>query len=173
MGRGDAQQWAVLCPNTGLTLPQEELSPFKEALQGLPLEDRVQWADEVTDEILSFFPETTDVWILGSKPYREHLAPMLRTQGIRVWEPLARLDIGKQLQWLGGTMEIDLRALEAELQAMTEEEAMAEMLKIQKVRMTQSSASTGERAKSQRELLKALKEAMKEDPALKEQLLGS
>lgn len=155
--------------------PGDTVEPFNESLLGVTEERKIQWAQHaLVDLTYSFtdavYPDT--VWFLCGKQFREYLVPLLRAEGVVCYEPLARMSIGKQLQWLGGTMEIDLKELERELQAMTDDEAAMEMQKIQRIRMSQAGTGSKERQKSERELLKALKQQIKEDPGLRERLLA-
>src|SRR5580658_1757354 len=163
--RGDALAWAFLCPmKPAVYEPRQIVRPFRDNLLGLPIEDKVALASTACEEVLEQGVEK--VWLLAGKQFREYLTSMLVAGGVKVFEPLARMNIGRQLQWLGGTMEIDLKALEQELVAMTDEEAREEMQKIQ------STSGSKERQKSQRELLAELRRQLASGDITEEELFG-
>lgn len=105
--------------------------------------------------------KVSTIWMLCGKSTWQPLLPYL--EGYKLYCPLRNLRIGEQMQWLERTMEIDLKELEAEIEAMSEAEVHEAVLSIARTRANakgQTSEAQKERAKHEKAVAKLLMEKL-------------
>jgi hypothetical protein len=90
-------EWGILSARYGLVLPDEEIDPYGMTLNKMNRNDRVEWANLVAKQIANCTRD--DLTVFAGRRYREHLIPLLESQGYAVAIPLEGMGIGKQLQW--------------------------------------------------------------------------
>lgn len=87
----------ILSAKHGLVHPNDEIDPYDVTLTTMPIEAVRAWSDMVFDALRQRTSVDADHFIfLAGDRYRRFLAPRLRFTEV----PMARLGIGKQLQYL-------------------------------------------------------------------------
>lgn len=87
----------ILSAKHGLVALHDELAPYEQTLNRMPVKERRHWTEQVLTQLRAVCDLDTDQFtILASKRYREGLVPFLRNVNV----PMAGLQIGKQLSWL-------------------------------------------------------------------------
>lgn len=93
--------WFILSAKHGLVRPEQRLAPYEMTLHRMKAAERRVWARRVLRRLQAHSRGCDRVVMLAGKKYREFLVPGLRKTGVRVEVPMARMSIGKQIQWLG------------------------------------------------------------------------
>jgi hypothetical protein len=87
----------VLSAKYGLLDLEMEIEPYDKTLNNMPSKERMEWADNVIDQIKKEADLNKDEFIfLAGERYREYLLP--HTSNYQI--PLKGMTIGKQLQFL-------------------------------------------------------------------------
>ena len=94
------RQGFVLSAKYGLLHPGEVIAPYDLTLKTMPKADRHRWASAVLTQLEPYLDGVGRVTFLAGQPYREFLAPCLRSRGLVVSIPMEGLRIGEQLSWL-------------------------------------------------------------------------
>jgi hypothetical protein len=93
-------KWFILSAKHGLVFPDQILEPYNQTLNGMPPDERQQWACRTFDQLTQYtHPDDTLTFIAGAN-YREDLGNLLRHRGNDVFAPTAGMSIGRLLQWL-------------------------------------------------------------------------
>ena len=102
--------WFILSAKHGLVSPDARLSPYDFAMKDKTPGARREWAEDVSDQVLTVAADLDadpmgggaplTVRVLAGEQYRRYLVPMLKASGFNVLVPMKGLGIGKQKQWL-------------------------------------------------------------------------
>jgi hypothetical protein len=95
-----SDQWFILSAKYGLLYPDEEIEPYNETLNNMPVKSRRAWASIVLEDLLQEINEGDQIVFLAGQRYREFLVKPLRSRGFLVEIPMEGLRIGEQLSWL-------------------------------------------------------------------------
>lgn len=97
---GTGCAWRILSARYGLVDPEEEISPYEQALNNMGVAVRRNWAEQVLKDLTPCLEGIDTVVFFAGKKYREHLCPALLSRNLQVHVPMARLPWGEQLSWL-------------------------------------------------------------------------
>jgi hypothetical protein len=87
--------WCILSAKYGVVLPDQVIEPYEQALRGMTVSARVEWALQVDADLARLFGREDVLYVVyAGVSYRGALGAMLKTA------PLEGLGIGKQLQKL-------------------------------------------------------------------------
>lgn len=93
--------WYILSAEHGVLDPNDLVAPYERTLNKMPISERRQWAERVSQKLAALIAPESQIVILAGKPYREFLIPYLRRMARRVEVPMEGLRIGEQVSWLG------------------------------------------------------------------------
>ena len=93
-------RWYILSALHGVIEPDQVIAPYERTLNEMPIAERREGARSVNEKLSLLLPPGSLVEVLAGKKYRESIVPFLRATGFTVHEPLARLRVGEQVQWL-------------------------------------------------------------------------
>ena len=93
-------RWFILSAKHELLRPDKVIAPYDAFLGSKSQNERTEWASHVAADFQGAVTEPCAVYLFAGEDYRRFLAPKLRLLGHEVYEPLARLSIGRQLSWL-------------------------------------------------------------------------
>jgi len=96
--------WHILSAQYGLVHPDERIRPYEKTLKTMPVAERRTWAGLVLADIEPSLPGVDTVVFFAGESYREFLDPALRSRGLAVSVPMARLSQGRQLEWLNANL---------------------------------------------------------------------
>ena len=95
------QRWFILSAKYGLVEPNCEIDPYDRSLNSMPIEERKEWAEDVSNELRLHIADIDTIYILAGQRYREFLVPKLRDyDDVNICVPMEGLRIGEQLRWL-------------------------------------------------------------------------
>ena len=95
------QRWFILSAKYGLVEPNREIGSYDSSLNSMPIAERREWAEDVSDELRLHMTDIDTIYVLADLRYREFLVPKLREYGdVNVVVPMEGLRIGEQLRWL-------------------------------------------------------------------------
>jgi hypothetical protein len=92
--------WYILSAKYGLVSPEQQLSPYDETLNKMPVSMRRQWAQRVLGKLTDILADGDTVVFLAGKRYREFLIEPLKLRGVNIVIPMDGLGIGQQKAWL-------------------------------------------------------------------------
>lgn len=110
-----SKSWYILSAKHGLVKNSQILEPYDVSLNSKSAQERQEWAHSVSNALAQNENKPRSVAILAGANYTDFLVPSLIEQGIKVWEPLKGLGIGKQLQWLDDATRAPARLRETHL----------------------------------------------------------
>jgi hypothetical protein len=89
----------ILSAKYGLVDIEQELDPYEQSLNNMPVKEIKAWAEKVKDQMKGKIDfENDEIIFLAGEKYRKYLVPLFKNISI----PLKGLTIGKQLQFLKG-----------------------------------------------------------------------
>ena len=91
-----ACEWRILSAEYGLLHPDTVIEPYERSLLNYVLRERAAWGARVIGQ-LEQLPSPDEIIFLAGLLYREQL---IGWAGNRARNPLARMGIGQQKQWL-------------------------------------------------------------------------
>ena len=95
------RRWFILSAKYGLVEPNREIDPYDRSLNSMPIAERREWAEDVSNELRLHMTDIDTIYILAGQRYREFLVPKLRDyDDVNVVVPMEGLRIGEQLRWL-------------------------------------------------------------------------
>ena len=97
-------RWRILSAQYGLVHPDEEIRPYEETLNTMPIAERRAWARDVLEAMDPCLVGVDTVVFLAGARYREFLEPALRERGVAVSVPMSGLSQGRQLAWLNACL---------------------------------------------------------------------
>ena len=95
------RRWFILSAKYGLVEPNREIDPYDRSLNSMPIAERREWGEDVSNELRLHMTGIDTIYILAGQRYREFLVPKLRDyDDVNVVVPMEGLRIGEQLRWL-------------------------------------------------------------------------
>lgn len=95
-----SDSWFILSAKHGLLLPETVVEPYDLSLEDLTKDQRKQWAEKITSDLLKLIKPSQEVVILAGESYKDLLKEKLIAANITVSSPLDHLSIGERLAWL-------------------------------------------------------------------------
>ena len=99
---GFGSDWFILSAKHGLVQPDDLIAPYEQTLNTMGVSARRDWARLVERQMDEHMPDAARIVVLAGQRYREFLMDYLRRRAEAVQVPMEGLQIGRQLQWLGG-----------------------------------------------------------------------
>ena len=99
-----ADDWYILSAEHGLLHKEQVVAPYEKTLNKMRKLERRAWADRVIDQLGANLPEHADILMLAGERYRDGLMSWLSARGHHIHVPMEGLPMGKQVQWLQGSM---------------------------------------------------------------------
>ena len=95
--------WFILSAEHGLVAPTDVLEPYERALSRSPRSYRVQWGQDVVDQLIARLGPLRSVVIEihAGAAYCDPIRELLISQGAEVLEPLSGRTLGQRLAWYG------------------------------------------------------------------------
>jgi hypothetical protein len=102
--------WFIISAKHGLLSPETVIAPYDVSLSSFSSEERVQWANCVTEGIREFVPTRSEITFLTDDLYAEHLTSRLRGLGYRIRLPFLGRPKATHRLWLNEVLNGSVRS---------------------------------------------------------------
>jgi hypothetical protein len=98
-------KWYIMSPLHQVLDPETIIDPYDKSPYSLSHQERILWAQQVTEILIQVASPETEFVFLTGKLYRKEVAPILQAHGYSTRIPMKHLAIGQQLAWINEQLE--------------------------------------------------------------------